>query len=286
LHPRELPNPAAAFAAFTRCCRFPDVHWNLQAQIPEEAVPDDRARRIYLYSKRRASLVDMYRLQPGETDHEPGDSAADVAAAIRGEADALRAVWQANRRWIAAVILAHKPREADLEDLLQEVAMSYVRMVGKLRDEATLKPWLRTIAINAARASGRDASRRRRGAAWVRGTQLAGSGAEAALNWNSGGGSAGAAAGITSTVNPGGERSDDRAGRSEEARRLMDLASRLPDGYREPLLLKAIRGMSYREIGRVLDLPETTVETRIARGRRMLRDLAEGKTRISAGGVA
>jgi RNA polymerase sigma-70 factor, ECF subfamily len=208
-----------------------------------------------------------------------GDSGPDVAAAIRGEADALRAVWQANRRWIAAVLLAHKPREADLEDLLQEVAMSYVRMVGKLRDEATLKPWLRTIAVNTARAAGRDASRRRRGATWVRGNQLAGpGGTESMAAWNGAGGVA--------ERSGEAEQSDERVGRVEEAGRLVELAARLPDGYREPLLLKALKGMSYREIGRVLDLPETTVETRIARGRRMLRELAEGKPRTSAGGVA
>jgi RNA polymerase sigma-70 factor (ECF subfamily) len=58
----------------------------------------------------------------------------------------------------------------------------------------------------------------------------------------------------------------------------MALAGELPDGYREPLLLKAIQGLSYREIGRILGLPETTIETRIARGRRMLRELASKET--------
>jgi DNA-directed RNA polymerase specialized sigma24 family protein len=55
----------------------------------------------------------------------------------------------------------------------------------------------------------------------------------------------------------------------------MRLASQLPDGYREPLLMRCIQGMGYREIGSVMGLPETTIETRIARGRRMLRELAE-----------
>jgi RNA polymerase sigma-70 factor (ECF subfamily) len=54
----------------------------------------------------------------------------------------------------------------------------------------------------------------------------------------------------------------------------MKLAFELPDGYREPLLLKAVEGLSYRQIGEIMDLPETTIETRVARGRRMLRDLA------------
>src|SRR5262249_26837851 len=92
---------------------------------------------------------------------ETGNLRLDVAAAIRGDADAVRRVWLEKRRG-GAVLLAHKPREAELEDLLQDVAMTLVRTIGKLRDQAMLKPWLRTVAINAARASGRTAKRRRR----------------------------------------------------------------------------------------------------------------------------
>jgi RNA polymerase sigma-70 factor (ECF subfamily) len=185
-----------------------------------------------------------------------GTSRSAIAGAIRGDADALRAVWQDNRRWVAAVLLAHKPREVDLEDLLQEVAMSFVKTVGKLRDEAMLRPWLRTVAINAARASGRDARRRRRGVVWKIGSERA---AEAGRD-------------LLEPCEPAGPPE-----RSEQAGRLLDLASRLPDGYREPLILKTLRGMSYRQIGEMLGLPETTVETRIARGRKMLRELASAE---------
>jgi RNA polymerase sigma-70 factor (ECF subfamily) len=54
----------------------------------------------------------------------------------------------------------------------------------------------------------------------------------------------------------------------------MALAMNLDEGYREPLLLRCVQELSYREIGEILGLPETTVETRIARGRRMLREAA------------
>jgi len=63
----------------------------------------------------------------------------------------------------------------------------------------------------------------------------------------------------------------------------MELARELPDGYREPLLLKCVRGLSYRQIGELLGLPETTVETRIARGRKMLRERAEADEAQRAG---
>lgn len=65
---------------------------------------------------------------------------------------------------------------------------------------------------------------------------------------------------------------------------LLDLARGLPEGYREPLLLRCVKGMSYREIAKVLELPETTIETRIARGRRMLRELASRtETKVGVG---
>jgi RNA polymerase sigma-70 factor, ECF subfamily len=192
-----------------------------------------------------------------------GLSRSAIAGAIRGDADAIRAVWQENRRWVAAVLLAHKPREVDLEDLLQEVAMSFVKTIGKLRDEAMLRPWLRTVAINAARASGRDARRRRRGVVWRLGAERAASGDQGPE--------------LVEVV-----EAPRRSERGEEADRVLALASRLPEGYREPLILKTLRGMSYRQIGEMLGLPETTVETRIARGRKMLRELALAESETGA----
>lgn len=182
-----------------------------------------------------------------EPDSGRNDAQGQVAAAMRGDCDAVRALWEAHRRWVAAILLAHKPREVDLEDLLQEVALTFVRSVGELRAGAALKPWLRTVAINAARASGRKVSRRRRD--FVEGLPLEPEGA--------------------------GRSAEEGAEVSEEARRLFDLAMDLPEGYREPVLLRCVRGMSYRSISELMGLPETTVETRIARGRRMLRERVE-----------
>jgi RNA polymerase sigma-70 factor (ECF subfamily) len=170
----------------------------------------------------------------------------DVVAAISGDAEALQRVWNDNRRWVAAVILAHKPRWADLDDLLQEVAVSLVRKVGEVRDPSALKPWLRTVAMNASLASARSGRKRARDTGIEDDNTYRGRSVRPEVD------------------------SEDR----EEGRRLMVLAEKLPDGYREPLLLKALHDLSYREIGAILELPETTIETRIARGRRMLRELA------------
>ncbi len=161
----------------------------------------------------------------------------------------LQAVWHAHRRWVAAVILAHKPREAEVEDLLQDVAMQLVRNAELLRDPTAIKPWLRTVAANVARTAGRRQSVRRR--------VFASTEADA----------------DSTPASP--DQSDDGPGGREEGRRALEAARALPEEYREPLLLRAVRGMSYRQIADVLGLPVTTIETRLVRARRMVREAME-----------
>lgn len=183
------------------------------------------------------------------------DGSVLIDAAIRGEPDAIRSLWQEHRRWVAAIVLAHKPREMDLEDLLQDVAMSYVRKVRELREPEAFRPWLRTVAVNAARAAGRERTRRKAHNPAIR------------LH--------------SAAVRPLERDAGAEISRREEAQRLMGLALQLPEGYREPLLLRCVQGMSYRRISELTGLPETTVETRIARGRRMLRELAARDEQIT-----
>lgn len=180
-------------------------------------------------------------------DERTAELGTEVAAAIGGDRDAVRAVWQSHRRWVAAVLLAHKPRNTDLEDLLQTVAMQLVRKIHTVEDPGAFKPWLRTVSINIARAAGRDTTRRKK-----HGLRLVGT---------------------PDTPDRSKQASPED---NEQAQKLMSLAMSLPEGYREPLLMRCVRGMSYRQISELMDLPETTIETRIARGRRMLRELATG----------
>lgn len=160
--------------------------------------------------------------------------------------DRLRAIWDDNRRWVAAVLLSHKPKWADLEDLLQDVAAAMVAHAGEVRDQAMFKSWLRTVAVNTARVAARRGALRRHEPLDSKPEPATGVSHSAVL------------------------------GRESTTAQVAELAFQLPDGYREPLFLKAVQGLSYRQIAQILNLPETTIETRIARGRRMLRELAEG----------
>ena len=124
--------------------------------------------------------------------------------------------------------------------------------LGEVRDPRAVRPWLRTVALNTAHAAARSGKRRA-------GDERMGDSADEYAGRGTGGSPRGLPAQLE---------------QAEHGRMLMELSARLPEGYREPLILKAVHGLSYREIGEIMGLPETTIETRIARGRRMLRDLA------------
>ncbi len=178
------------------------------------------------------------------------ESTTDVSviqSAMAGDQEALGALWRGHRRWVAAILLAHKPREADLEDLLQGVAMQVCRKMNEIRDPNAFRPWLRTVAVNVARGEGRKVTRRKHGM-----LRLAGARQANAQSSNAG---------------------VDEQACCEDAKRVLDAALELPEQYREPVLMRCLRHMSYKQISAVLELPETTIETRIARGRRMLREI-------------
>jgi RNA polymerase sigma-70 factor (ECF subfamily) len=160
------------------------------------------------------------------------------------------ALWREHRRWVAAILLAHMPREADLEDLLQDVAVTVVTRIGELRDASRLRGWLRTVAVNTARMAGRKSRVRRAVVRPLSPADDALPDPSAAAPW----------AGIAARA---------------EAESALALAQSLPEEYREPLLLRCVRGLSQKQIAQTLGLTETTVETRLARARRMLRGHAQ-----------
>jgi len=163
--------------------------------------------------------------------------------AAAGEREALAEVWRANRRWLAAVAGAHAPAGVEVDDLLQEVAATLVAKCHHIRDTASLRGWLRVVAVNAARMAGRSKGIERR-AVRVHALERAA-----------------AASGAGVGASP------------DDARETLALVSRLPALYAEPLLLQAAHGLTQRQIAELLDVPETTIETRLARARRMLREL-------------
>lgn len=177
-----------------------------------------------------------------------------VQSARRGDREAQQELWRAHRRWVAAIILAHRPRTVEVEDLLQDVAVKFVSKIHTLRDDRAFRPWLRQIALNVCRGAARSTKSLLRFAGPYRDdTDKVDPGS------------------ISEPVSPDHDAPHQLA-QLDAAQRLLEQALSLPMTYREPLLLRCVRALSYQQISEVLDLPITTVETRLARARRMLRE--------------
>jgi RNA polymerase sigma-70 factor, ECF subfamily len=80
---------------------------------------------------------------------------------------------------------------------------------------------------------------------------------------------------------------EEQALAENEADHLRNAMGRLPAHYRAALVLRAVEGLSYREIAQLLGVPDSTIETWIHRGRLRMRTLLhngqdKGKTQRMA----
>ncbi len=66
-------------------------------------------------------------------------------------------------------------------------------------------------------------------------------------------------------------RSEDSPQRTAELNAVMEAIGRLPEEYRLPLVLFAVEGYSVHETAEILNLNESTVRTRVARAREIIR---------------
>jgi RNA polymerase sigma-70 factor (ECF subfamily) len=132
---------------------------------------------------------------------------------------------------------------ADADDIVQDAMLRAFRGFDGFRG-GDARAWLLTIVRNCWRSAGSATSRRGH-------TALDDGLADAA---------------------PGPEET---AVQSGQQRRLDALVGRLPEDFREVLVLRELEDMSYREIAEVTGAPIGTVMSRLARARILLRDYAQ-----------
>ena len=181
-------------------------------------------------------------------NHDPERVVVD---AIRdGDRHAFEEFVRRQGRWVKGVIFGVLGDRDRVEDVAQQVWLAVWRRIGELRAVERWRPWLYQVARNAALDAGREVSRRRT--------------VTQPLAHD-------VAAKATAKAPP-----DELI--AEERKELMLTAIQsLPVLYREPFVLRHLQEWSYREIGELLGLPVDTVETRLVRGRRLLREMLQGK---------
>ncbi len=180
---------------------------------------------------------------------------ADVVVASWDEPRAFAVLFDRYARVVRRFV-AGRAASDDVDDLVSETFVAAFRSRGNYdRRYEDARPWLLGIAANILRHHYRSEARRRR--PWPRGPQT-----ELSVD---------PAEGVADGL-------DAKAGWDHVAVALW----LLDDRYREALLLMAAADLSYKEMARALDVPVGTVKSRVARGRRQLRELLDndGKQQV------
>jgi RNA polymerase sigma-70 factor (ECF subfamily) len=172
------------------------------------------------------------------TTRNPADEElALIHQASRGDRAAFGELYSRYARTIHGILLARVP-VSDAEDLVQEVFVSAFRRLGSLRDPAAFRGWLATIARNHA-------------VEFYRSTRLR----EAAPL----------------------DRHEGRPAGHDDALMVLDAVRKLPEAYRETLILRLVEGMTGPEIADRTGLTPDSVRVNLFRGMKMLRRKLGGK---------
>ena len=172
-----------------------------------------------------------------------------IEAIQQGDPEALAEFMRRQGPWVRSVIFGAVGRTEEIDDVAQRVWMQVWRQARRLEDPLRWRPWLYQIARNAALDAARGRMRRRRLlGGWLQRRPLA-------------------------DAPPA-----DAAVVLDERQRAMQAAiAELPALYREPFVLKHVQGWSYAQIAETLGAPVDTIETRLVRARRLLRDKLKGR---------
>ena len=186
---------------------------------------------------------------------------ADLVAAIRaGDDTAFEALYQRYFPRISAFVCRMLHDSAGCEDVAQDAFMSALRRMRATDAEINFKPWIYQIARNAAI----DAHRRRSHAVEV--SMDADDGLRASDRTRLVGLDGGPDAALVT---------------KERMTHLQGAFDELSDVHTRVLVMRELEGMSYREIGKQLDLTRPAVESALFRARRRLEseytELSEGR---------
>jgi RNA polymerase sigma-70 factor (ECF subfamily) len=146
----------------------------------------------------------------------------------------------------------------DAADVSQEVFLKIFRNVGSFRGDSSLKTWIYRIAVNEARNHRRWFNRHRRKEVGLETDPVEPRGYQ---DW---------------LPDPG--RSPFEVTLDHETQSLIEAAlAEVNPKFRAALVLREIEGLSYEEIGEILEISLGTVKSRILRGRDALRKHLSGR---------
>ncbi|HYN93299.1 MAG TPA: RNA polymerase sigma factor [Pilimelia sp.] len=171
----------------------------------------------------------------------PADLEGLARAAADGDQRALDALLTAVRPDVLRICARFLPHREDAEEACQDTLLALARGIDRFEGRSAFRTWLHRLAANRARSTYQVLRRR----------------------------CATEAAGVPLPDRPDPRRTSVVAGTRLD---LLDGLERLGPALAEPVALRDVLGLSYRDIADLLDLPEGTVKSRIHEARRRLRE--------------
>jgi len=173
-----------------------------------------------------------------------------IEAIQQGDKFAFEDLVRRHGTWVRSVVFGVLGDRDLVDDVVQQVWTTVWRRISELRDSRRWRSWLYRLSRNAALDAGRELTRRRQ--------QMRTLITEAPRS-----------------VSNEDTTADDHAEKHTAA---LEAIQSLPALYREPFVLRHVNGWSYRQIAEAMDMPVDSVETRLVRARRMLRESLLGKS--------
>jgi RNA polymerase sigma-70 factor (ECF subfamily) len=175
--------------------------------------------------------------EAGVAPDEPGDATLATAAAS-GDRRALEVLLERHADRVHAICRRVVTNPEDALDATQEALIAVARGIGNFDGRSAFTTWLYRVATNAALDELRRRARR------------------------------------PVPLDEPPERPSPSAEGAVDARLDVDRAlAEVPDEFRTAVVLRDLADLDYPEIAAVLDVPVGTVKSRIARGRRALREI-------------
>jgi RNA polymerase sigma-70 factor (ECF subfamily) len=165
--------------------------------------------------------------------------AALVLAVVDGDKAALRVVWDRHIMAVRSTLRSCLGRDSAIDDLAQEVFLSFYRSASRIRDPSALRPYLLGAAVKLASAEIRSRMRRNRWYRLFHSSSLAGRTAY-------------------------GPDVDER----DALRSLRDVLSKVSDRERQAFVLRYVEDLTPMEVAQALGIPKGTAKRAISEGRR------------------
>jgi RNA polymerase sigma-70 factor (ECF subfamily) len=185
--------------------------------------------------------------QPALKLAQPAPDADDASLLTRARAGDERAIDLLVGRYLKDVYAVTGRLLSDRElaqDAAQDALISAVKGLARFRGDASFRTWIMRIAMNSARSVARRRTRRR----------------EVSLEV------------VAESVDDGTDVAT-QAVRHDEAARALELLAKLPEKQRMAVTLRVQQGLSYQEIGAVLDCAEGAARVNYHLGVKRLREM-------------